>query len=399
MGICIDEIISIKLSSKKTKQYYLSLGYDINHEYLDICVGDLKSTSKLKIKCICDHCNNIFFRQRCKIQDIEYIVCSDCKQYKIIRTNLKKYGVENVSQVKEIREKIKKTNVKKYGCESFTASDIFKEQRINTNLKKYKVKYYVESDEFKKKNKETLQNKYGVSSNFKIQSVIDDRENTWFKNYGVSHSWKSDEIKYKIKQTNLNKYGYPNAMSSNEIKQKVINTNLKKYNCKYSLQNPEVRKKIHVTMIKRYECPNVYCKIPCSKQQFYIGTLLNGIINKYIKNYGYADILLEDEMLVIEYDGGGHRLGVKFGSITNDAFDKKEQEKEKSLNKMGYKLIRIISLYDLLPSDNELLLLINEAKQLLNNSNIIKLNIDNNELIIDNIIKKKITLNTLKNIK
>lgn len=56
--------------------------------------------------------------------------------------------------------------------------------------------------------------------------------------------------------------------------------------------------------------PNIYCKIPISNQQFYIGNLLNRKLNKYIKN-GFADITLEDKNIIIEYDSGGHDLSIK----------------------------------------------------------------------------------------
>lgn len=109
-------------------------------------------------------------------------------------------------------------------------------------------------------------------------------------------------------------------------------------------------------------------KVPTSRQQVYLSRLLNGIHNKYIKGIGYADIVLEEDKIIVEYDGSGHYAGVRFGRYTYE--EKLEQDYERDLNmrSLGYKIIRIESENDYLPSDEVILAKINEIKEYFNTS-------------------------------
>lgn len=386
--LIVDTKVQVKLN-KKIKEYYTNLNYDTNKESIMVSIVDLKPSSKIELNIICDNCGKHFLRKRCKIKDINIKqYCINCKSCSIKQSNLNKYGVENISQVPFVKEKIEHTNIKKYGHKYFTSTEEFKNKTKDTNIKKYNCEYVFQSDIVKEKIKNTNIKKYGVEHNLLIPQVINNRKLTWINNYGVEHPWKSQDIQRKIKYTNIKKYGVENPMQSSLIQNKVISTNLQRYGCKYSLQNKDVRNKIRNSMIKRYGTPNIYCKIPISNQQFYIGNLLNGKFNKYIKN-GFADIVLEDKNIIIEYDGGGHDLSVKKG-FPIEKFIEKEINRENSFIKEGYKIIRIISKKDLLPNDTELLNIINDCISILLDSMIclIKVDIDNSTLEIEDNIKK-----------
>jgi len=140
-------------------------------------------------------------------------------------------------------------------------------------------------------------------------------------------------------------------------------------------------------------------KFPSSKNQKYLNELLNGELNKFISNC-ICDIVLEDKKLVIEYDGGGHWLGITLGDINLNEFNLKEINREKRIINKGYKIIRIISRKDLLIEENELKKLIGDLIEDIKNFNIIKLDIDNKNIIYDNgneILIKEIELNIIKN--
>jgi hypothetical protein len=71
--------------------------------------------------------------------------CKSCK-WKIAverrhKSNLEKYGVINVSQVKSIQDKAKKTNLARYGVENTFTSEKFKLKARNTCKEKYGVEY------------------------------------------------------------------------------------------------------------------------------------------------------------------------------------------------------------------------------------------------------------------
>lgn len=83
-----------------------------------------------------------------------------CKQ-----TNLERYGVENVHQLKEVKEKIKQTNFKKYGGIGF-ASKKLNDKVKEKIIEKYGVDNISKSEEIKLKKIETKKknNKYHSSS-------------------------------------------------------------------------------------------------------------------------------------------------------------------------------------------------------------------------------------------
>ena len=176
-------------------------------------------------------------------------------------------------------------------------------------------------------------------------------------------------------------------MKHPDIKNKVYNTNLSRYGCKYVFQNREKYDKFKATMIKRYgvDNPTKNKEIlnraikntissfykngtgPSSKQQRHICNLLNGKLN-YPVDKCLLDIAFPDEMIYIEYDGGGHDLSVKFGNLTKEQFNAKEMKRQYYLSSLGWKLIRIKCNNDKLPSDDIIIKKINDAKTSLNNN-------------------------------
>lgn len=103
----------------------------------------------------------------------------------------------------------------------------------------------------------------------------------------------------------------------------------------------------------------------CSLQQKYLHDLLGGELNFPI-NSSTLDIAYPSEKIYIEYDGSGHDLSVKLGSMTKEEFEKKEKNRRYALYKLNWKEIRIISRKDNLPSDDILVDIISFAKEYFN---------------------------------
>jgi hypothetical protein len=72
---------------------------------------------------------------------VENILQSKECQDKVKQTNLQRYGVEYPQQNKEILEKTKQTNLERYGVENPQQNKIIKEKTKITNLQKYGVEY------------------------------------------------------------------------------------------------------------------------------------------------------------------------------------------------------------------------------------------------------------------
>ena len=159
----------------------------------------------------------------------------------------------------------------------------------------------------------------------------------------------------KIKQTFLKRYGVEHIAKLKDIKDKKVRTNIERYGVDNPNKSPEIREKIVQTLYA-----NSSQKV--SKQQRYINNLYQGILNYPIKHYN-VDIYLPDNNLIIEYDGGFHLGNVITGRETKEEFDQKEIIRNNIIKREGYKVIRIISSKDKLPSDQILLQMLQDARQ------------------------------------
>jgi hypothetical protein len=89
--------------------------------------------------------------------------------------------------------------------------------------------------------------------------------------------------------------------------------------------------------------------IPCSAPQKYLHELFGGELN-YDNKY-VLDIAFPDEKIYIEFDGSGHDLSVRHGNFTQEEFDKREIKRYQTLKYDGWKLFKIVSIRNYLPTD------------------------------------------------
>ena len=213
----IEKIIKIKIFSKNLS-YYNEIGYNCKvGDYIDIDVNDLPKFSRYKVKVMCDNCKII--------KEINYgdflisnknniYYCYECKSIRMKETNIKKYDVENVFQLADVKEKSKRTNIEKRGVEFATQSLETKNKKIETNKKKYGVNYATQSLETKNKIVETCR-----------------------KKYNADYSFLNDDVKIKIKKTLNDIYGEDNPMKSNIVKKRASDTRIKNLLKKYNIIN------------------------------------------------------------------------------------------------------------------------------------------------------------------
>ena len=155
-------------------------------------------------------------------------------------------------------------------------------------------------------------------------------------------------------QTFLKKYGNTNAMYVEELKQNQLDAIYDKYGYYNAGQNPDIKEKIRHTLYQN-------SSVSTSKQQKYLCDLYDGELNYPIKYYS-GDIVLVDEMVDVEYSGGGHWHSIVMGSETEESFKQKEIKRSYVIKQAGYKQMEIISRKDLLPSDTILLQMLQDAK-------------------------------------
>lgn len=142
------------------------------------------------------------------------------------KTNLEKYGVENIGQsqraidsrkktysdpekVKLIGERIKKTKLEKYGDENWVNS----ERRKKTCLEKYGVEEHLSRPDVWDNIRNTNMKKYGVPYVSMDDTIRDKQKATLLKNYNVEHPNQNISIFKKAQSTSFKKkiYEFPSG--------------------------------------------------------------------------------------------------------------------------------------------------------------------------------------------
>ena len=156
----LSEYIILKKPRGRIYNYYKNLGYDLSGETFKVSICDLPESSRSIIKVKCDYCfveKKIPYRDYLKsLSKKNKYSCSNCINKKRSESNKEKYGVENVFQLKEIKEKIKKTNQEKYGFNYHTQCDGIKEKIKKSVQKNWGVDNVSMSPIIKKIKKEKL---------------------------------------------------------------------------------------------------------------------------------------------------------------------------------------------------------------------------------------------------
>lgn len=331
--------IPMKKASESTrKRHKKDYVYDIGKTFL-VKVDDLHPLSNVMVDYLCDYCleevvSTPYAHVTNGTKDIDKLACKKCSPQKVKEVSLLRYGVDNYAKTQEFHKKYKNTMLTKYGVEHNSHMPDYREKFHNTCVERYGESYW---QHFLKKSRKSY------------------REKT-----GYDYPLQSPESKEKSKQTCLERYGVEYVLQVPEVREKITQSCIEHYGVDNPNKSPEVRAKTVQTL---YENGTTIT----SKQQLYIYSLYD-LTNEFVElNYpvGYynVDICLPKERLVVEIDFGGHNLSVKLGTLTQKEFDQREIVRDKVIKKEGYKIMRIISTKDLLPSDDILLQMLLDTKQ------------------------------------
>ena len=154
--------------------------------------------------------------------------------------NLRKYGVENSFQRKDVKEKIKITNNKKYGVNMPLQNKEIKQRAYDKMTKLYGAKTTFESLILTQKSKNTLKEKTGYDHNFNDPISINKRKTNWIKKYGCDNPLGNKKIREKRKKTMKKRYGSEHALKNLDCQKKFRNTCISKYGVEYPQQNKEI---------------------------------------------------------------------------------------------------------------------------------------------------------------
>ena len=170
---------------------------------------------------------------------------SDDVKLKRINTNINRYGVDNVSKSKIIRDKVESTNMSLFGAKYPLASKEKYKEYKESLLDKYGVDNVSKIEEVVVKRNDTIKNKYGVDSYPQHPDFINKSKKTKNDRYGDEDFNNRD----KYINTMLNKYGVDNPLKIDDIKDKVSSTNLERYGEKSFTQTSVYKDNMYAKLI------------------------------------------------------------------------------------------------------------------------------------------------------
>lgn len=181
-SVCHEDFIARKVSDKICSKVHTKQCVVCNSSFTPSRLKDSREAKTCSKKCAA------------KITDFT------ARNQKSISTNLKKYGVENPSQVAEIKEKKRITTQSNYQVDNPSQSHIVQQKREDTLLKNYGVINPMFNDSIKTALKEKMIEKYGVTSPAMNKEIQKKMKATIFEKYGVENIFLLPENQLKAAQ-------------------------------------------------------------------------------------------------------------------------------------------------------------------------------------------------------
>ena len=214
------------------KPYNRKVCYNDHHHKCPVCGKDVISNDPKRQNCACSRkCGQIMGNESRK------------------QSNLEKYGVENVSQLDNVKIRISdkqqelhpKQPTRYKTCEvcgkefelqwpytQHTCSPECRgkyrkllgiskqvyEKASETNLIRYGVKNQGERSEIQRKMSDTMMQNHGVPHALQSSEILEKRHQTYLERYGVDHSSQSEEVKERQRQTMIDRFGVDNYFKS-----------------------------------------------------------------------------------------------------------------------------------------------------------------------------------------
>lgn len=262
-------------------------------DIISVFVRDLMPGSHVEVDVICDLCGKKLKRTYkdylLKRKDCDMDVCYNCKGIRAKTTTLLKYGVENISQLPEIKEKKRNKSIEKFGTNCVLQNDDIKEKIKTTVREKYGVDYVGQSDSVKEKAKQKSLLKYGCESPNSSEIVKQHKRESMMEKYGVEYFSQTEKYKKYRKdvaeerkrfvkkitpeekeqlriQRSMEKYGAPYPIQSEIVRAKIKKTSLERYGCENPFSNKEIQKRARQSVLEKYGVDNVF-KSPQIKEK------------------------------------------------------------------------------------------------------------------------------------
>ncbi len=218
------DILYIKSRFKRGYKEIIKSNIELK-EYLDTRYKDSASINEtlyrilhnVEERPVCRFCGSPATFNKGKFNDI--CVSKTCIRRKVSEHNLEKYGVTNVSHIKEVRNKISSILKNK----STEEKQLILDKRKHTCQSLYSADNCWQSEEKKEKIRQTCLEKYGVENGGGSIQSIEKIKRTKFERHGDPNYTNTK----KMKQTCLERYGIENGGGSKQSLEKIQNTKRK----------------------------------------------------------------------------------------------------------------------------------------------------------------------------
>lgn len=171
-----------------------------------------------------------------------FAMASPALKSKIKQTNLSRYGVEFPAETPEVQEKMKQTNLSRYGVKWTCQDPTIRAKQVRSMLAKYGTHYFA-SEEGRATIRKVLIDRYGVDCPSKIDGYWAKAVATFVRKYGVTHPLQLVEFLEKRRQTCQMKFGVDSPLQSPEVYEKIIKTCQERYGTNHPMHDPEVAKR------------------------------------------------------------------------------------------------------------------------------------------------------------
>lgn len=330
--------------------------FELNPKYYGFC----------EIPCTCStECNKKYNAQRVKESFREKYGVDNVMDLQEFRDKISAaYHSKSEEEKQELKDRVAATVAKRYGS---LANPAITEKKKQTSLKHYGVEHPMQNPEIRKRTEATNLKKYGYAHTFSCpeirakgdatqlrrygclahdsQEIKERRKATCIAKYGVPFVLQSEEVKDKIAQTNLARYGVDNPSKNEEIIEKRRQTNIDKYGVPAAFMLPEAMEKSRESMIRLKNSSHI------SKINIAVSELLTeaGIHNEFefLLDKHWFDLIIPDQKILIEIDPTySHSKQPNF--FYKDGLDRYYHiNKTKLAERNGYRCIHIFDWDDL----------------------------------------------------
>lgn len=323
MGIVRPQKVTVNWS-------YCDVGWYLDRGYgpcragttFEVDVDDLPHGSGRKVEVQCDYCGrtfsktyqNLFNHRYPDAQASRKVACAKCQQLKTREVVREVYGVDHMTKLESTKAAARATFMDRYG-----------------------VPAYAQTEEYLTKCRATNRARRGVDFPTQSPEVLAKRRATCRERFGGDTPMASPEAVARLRCTLAQRTDDQRA----DARRRREETNLERYGVRYAYLLPEARQAMHEALGGT--------AVPSSRQQRWLCTLLNGVLNHPVGGF-FVDIAFPDERVYIEYDGSGHDLWARRRGWSMEQFAAHQLGREAALAKLGWRVVRVVSRHDLLPS-------------------------------------------------